>query len=207
MDIKSDTIHIGSNPNLEPEEQVAQRVTNIDVTIKGDKDGQVLGQLKHGGAVVASYAATTVANQFSRMCGLCKHFRLEQGQKLLKQWCNSPQGQKRVVAMGEDLIERGYVRMESIDRLTNFGFSFDSVPIQEILRQNLGEAINGCGICTKLTELNNQEAFMPANSVCPQELRSADKPLGLFEPADADSVKKSTTNYDSIMMRAAGKNV
>src|SRR5678815_3097965 len=66
-------------------------------------------------------------------------------------------------------------------------------------------AVNSLGVCRVLSEVHNDLVAVHPLGVCPPEMRSVQKPRGMYESIDKDTDRAGSAAFDAVM-RMAQKN-
>lgn len=205
MHIKRDVFRIENSPvaldgsKVEPEAQVVQHIFEGSAPVQLRTNG---GEVAVGSVpleIVGHGTAQQVARSVSALCANCLYFKNEAWRAMLarNEGATATPAERHAI---NSIRQQILLNMPDADQHTGQDGDYD-----------LEHALNSMGLCPALNEFyktKGQKSELYGvwpTAGCPAETCSADRPMGLFKPKNADAGKASAQNYDAVMQRAAGK--
>lgn len=196
MDIKDQTVQVAALPfdehgnKLEPEQQPAK------VTQSG------AAPLVHGGenkgalpiSIEQHLTAGALAATIRDPCGSCKHFDRTAWLKYVKFLQSTYDGRNVLNNVMANLIDTQNMSVQDLHRSPIDG-DFDTT-----------HAVNSLAACRILSEIEKDVVAVHPLGVCPPELRSVDRPRGMYVAVDKDTERAGSAAFDTVM-KAACKTV
>jgi len=186
---------------LEPEQQTVQHIyqgtTPLSVSTPGILREGVQGNIPL--EIVAHATAAEVARSVSATCGQCKNFNRSAWIKMLSVADNP--GSSAAERHGVNQIRAEILmRMPEPEKHVGADGEYD-----------VNHTLHSMGMCFPLREYYKEKdgkdpgiMAVFSESSCPLEICTPDKPFGLYQPKDLDAEKIGATNYDRVMVTAAG---
>lgn len=192
MDIKDTKVEVTSlqfderGQKLEPEEQPAKLTQSgsAPIALAGAPAGAFpisIEQHLNAGALAA-----TVRDP----CGTCKHFDRSAWLNHVRFLRSTYAGKQMLNNIMAELIVTQNVSVQDLHRSPIDG-DFDT-----------DHAVNSMGVCRVLSEVHNDLVAVHPLGVCPKEMRSLQKPRGMYEAVDKDSERAGSAAFDKIMHMA-----
>lgn len=172
---------------IEPEQQPAKIIQtgSAPLTLGGGLAGALPINIEQH--LTAGALAATLRDP----CSTCKNFDRTTWLKQLKVLRSSHEGRGAVNAIMAGLLGTNNVEVEDMHRGEDGEFDTD-------------HAVASLGICRILTEVHNDMVVVHPLGVCPNEMRSYQKPRGAYEAKGRDEERAGSAAFD-VIMRAAEK--
>lgn len=192
MDLKDPKIEISPLPfdengaKIEPEQQPA-KITH-DGSIPTALGGATVGALPV--SIEQHLSAGALAATVRDPCGTCKHFDRTAWHKHVRFLQSSYAGKQMLNNIMAELIVSQNVSVQDLHRSETDG-EFDT-----------NHAVQSMGICRVLSEVHNDLVAVHPLGVCPPEMRSFQRPRGMYVARDADMDRAGSAAFDAVMTAA-----
>lgn len=205
MEAKSDRFEVFSGgvdekgQHLEPEEQLVQRVIDVDAPTNMQGSTRQVGTIPT--QIIAQSTVGDLGITLRGMCGDCKYFDQ-------KRWLADLERADSPLAPIEFRQQVQALRYEI--------YSTNSPTLADQAVDATGEldpdvALRQSGYCHALYSYfrnlgesrEDASVICHSSSSCPKFVRTATEPAGFFEPRDNDAVRLGAKKYDQIMRLAS----
>lgn len=192
LEIKDTKVEITSLPfnekgqKLEPEEQPAKLTQSgsAPLALAGESAGSFPISIEQHLSVGA--LAATIRDP----CGTCKHFDRSAWLGHVKFLRSTFAGKQMLNNIMAELIVTQNVSVQDLHR-SPIDNDFDT-----------DHAVNSMGVCHVLSEVHNDLVAVHPLGVCPTEMRSMQRPRGMYEAINRDTDRAGSAAFDKIMAMA-----
>jgi hypothetical protein len=199
MEIKGDVLVVSSGKIdtvtgdvVEPEQQVARRIITTDAEV-AYASGEEIPSTGIATQIVFDSSVLEVATAAKGKCHNCKWFDTRTWHKTLAK-ADAPDAplavRQDVNTLRAQLLELQYYDAENRDE-------HDDLDVEM--------AMKSMGFCSALESVTKEATLVHPMAHCPDAVKSIDRPLGLYEPADAEAEARGAAVYDSLLRQAQGK--